>query len=65
MTANAARVCKAIISSSLVGNTQAEVRLPARLMRGPPSVLALSSSLHLTRAPRLCECPPLAFCALP
>jgi hypothetical protein len=30
------RACRAIISSSLVGIAQAETRLPAALMRGPP-----------------------------
>ena len=37
-------MCRAIISSSLVGITQAAARLLAVLMRGPPVALACASS---------------------
>ena len=37
-------MCRAIISSSLVGITHAATALEAELMRGPPSRLAASSS---------------------
>jgi hypothetical protein len=43
-------VCRAIISSSLVGITQAETLLPGREMRGPLRVLASASSSRPSQA---------------
>ena len=54
----ARRVCRAIISSSLVGMTHAETRLPAVLMRGPLRSLAARVELHAE--PRRIPADPLA-----
>ena len=48
--ASSSRVWRAITSSSLVGITQARVRLAALLMRGPPAALAASSSATPSQA---------------
>ena len=45
LLASTSRVWRAIISSSLVGMTQAAVRLAAVLMRGPPRALAVGVEL--------------------